>query len=154
MAHKPMNTSHVCMQNMAVCVWVQYCIYVYWAKFFHCLFIYFTCFLMLLFACLISDICTFKSPTVFFMLHIDFFFWGFPTGKCRRPKRYEINPGSGRYPGEGNGKPVQYSCLENHMNRGPLQATVPWGHEELDITERLNTIVILFSSSHTFCFSI
>ena len=27
-------------------------------------------------------------------------------------------PGSGRFPGEGNGYPLQYSCLENSMNRG------------------------------------
>ena len=27
-------------------------------------------------------------------------------------------PGSGRYPGEGNGNPLQYSCLENLMDRG------------------------------------
>ena len=27
-------------------------------------------------------------------------------------------PGSGRSPGEGNGKPCQYSCLENPMDRG------------------------------------
>ena len=27
-------------------------------------------------------------------------------------------PGSGRSPGEGNGKPLQYSCLENPMDRG------------------------------------
>ena len=27
-------------------------------------------------------------------------------------------PGSGRYPGEGNGNPLQYSCLENRMDRG------------------------------------
>ena len=27
-------------------------------------------------------------------------------------------PGSGRYPGEGNGNPLQYSCLENPMDRG------------------------------------
>ena len=26
-------------------------------------------------------------------------------------------PGSGRSPGEGNGNPLQYSCLENHMDR-------------------------------------
>ena len=30
-------------------------------------------------------------------------------------------PGSGRPPGEGNGNPLQYSCLENSMNRAP-----PW----------------------------
>ena len=33
-------------------------------------------------------------------------------------------PGSGRSPGEGNGNPLQCSCLENPMDRGALQATV------------------------------
>ena len=33
-------------------------------------------------------------------------------------------PGLGRYPGEGNGNPLQYSCLENSMDRGAWQATV------------------------------
>ena len=33
-------------------------------------------------------------------------------------------PGSGRSPGEGNGNPLQYSCLENPMDRGAWQAIV------------------------------
>ena len=33
-------------------------------------------------------------------------------------------PGSGRYPGEGNSNPLQYSCLENSMDRGSWQARV------------------------------
>ena len=33
-------------------------------------------------------------------------------------------PGLGRSPGEGNGYPLQYSCLENSMDRGAWQATV------------------------------
>ena len=33
-------------------------------------------------------------------------------------------PGSGSSPGEGNGNLLQYSCLENPMNRGPWWATV------------------------------
>ena len=33
-------------------------------------------------------------------------------------------PGSGRSPGEGNGNPLQYSCLGNPMDRGAWQATV------------------------------
>ena len=33
-------------------------------------------------------------------------------------------PGSGRSPGEGNGYPLQYSCLENPMNREAQWATV------------------------------
>ena len=32
-------------------------------------------------------------------------------------------PGSGRSHGEGNGNPLQYSCLENPMDRGAWQAT-------------------------------
>ena len=33
-------------------------------------------------------------------------------------------PGLGRSPGEGNGNPLQYSCLENPMQRGVWRATV------------------------------
>ena len=33
-------------------------------------------------------------------------------------------PGLGRSPGEGNGSPIQYSCLENPMDGGAWQATV------------------------------
>ena len=43
-------------------------------------------------------------------------------------------PGSGRSPGGGNGNPFQYSCLENFMNRGALQATAH-GVAELDMIE-------------------
>ena len=59
-------------------------------------------------------------------------------------------PGSGRSPGEGNGNPLQYSRLENSMDRGAWQATVlPWGHKESDTTEQL----ILSLSSDCFSFS-
>ena len=33
-------------------------------------------------------------------------------------------PGSGRSSGGGNGNPLQYSCLENSMDRGACQATI------------------------------
>ena len=33
-------------------------------------------------------------------------------------------PGLGRYPGEGHGNPPQYSCIQNHMDRGARRATV------------------------------
>jgi len=36
-------------------------------------------------------------------------------------------PGSGRSPGEGNGNPLQYSYLENPMDRGVWQGYSPWG---------------------------
>ena len=35
-----------------------------------------------------------------------------------------LTPGSGRFPGEGNGNPLQYSCMEISMDRGAWQATV------------------------------
>ena len=38
-------------------------------------------------------------------------------------------PGLGRSPGEGNGNPLQYSCMENSMDRGAWQATVHGGHK-------------------------
>ena len=46
-------------------------------------------------------------------------------------------PESGRSPGEGNGNPLQYSCLENSMNRRVWRATSPWGGKVLDMTEQL-----------------
>ena len=42
-------------------------------------------------------------------------------------------------PGEGNGNPLQYSCLENPMDRRAQQAIVKWGCKELDTTERSHT---------------
>ena len=44
-------------------------------------------------------------------------------------------PGSGRSPRGGHGNPLQYSCLENPMDRGAWQATVQGGHKELDMTK-------------------
>ena len=42
--------------------------------------------------------------------------------------------GSERSPGEGNGNPVQYSCLENPMDRGAWWATVHGVAKESDLT--------------------
>ena len=42
--------------------------------------------------------------------------------------------GSGRSLGEGNGNPLQYSCLENSMDRGAWWATVHGVEKELDTT--------------------
>ena len=44
-------------------------------------------------------------------------------------------PGLGRSPGEGNGNPLQYACLENPMDRGVWYVTVHGGCKESDMTE-------------------
>ena len=46
-------------------------------------------------------------------------------------------PGSGRSSAEGNGTPLQCSCLENTMDRGAWWAAVPWGCKESGTTEQL-----------------
>ena len=54
---------------------------------------------------------------------------GFPSGSVGKESACNAEdpsliPGSGRSPGEGNGNPLQYSCLENSMDRGAGQAAV------------------------------
>ena len=50
-------------------------------------------------------------------------------------------PGSGRSPGEGNGNPLQYSCLENPMDGGAWWAAV---HEVAKSWTRLSNFTFLF----------
>ena len=47
-------------------------------------------------------------------------------------------PGSGRSPGEGNGKPLQYSCLENPMDGEALVGYSPRSRKESDTIEQLH----------------
>ena len=66
---------------------------------------------------------------------------GFPGGSEVNASACNVGdpdsiPGLGRSPGEGNAYPLQYSCLENSMNRRALWATVH-GVAESDMTERL-----------------
>ena len=44
--------------------------------------------------------------------------------QCRRPKSLGLDPVSGGSPGEGNGNPLQYSCLRNPVDREAWKATV------------------------------
>ena len=59
---------------------------------------------------------------------------GFPGGASDKeptlPVQVDVRdtgsiPGSGRCPGGGSGNPLQYSCLENPVDRGAWQATIP-----------------------------
>ena len=48
-------------------------------------------------------------------------------------------PGSRRSPGGGNGNPLQYSCLENPMDKGAWWATVHWVTKSQTQLKRLST---------------
>ena len=52
----------------------------------------------------------------------------------------DLIPGLGRSPGGGHGNPHQYSYLENPHGQRRLADCSPWGHKELDMTERLSTV--------------
>ena len=74
-------------------------------------------------------------------MHV-YWFWCLPDGVLVKKKIPPANAGdagllsgSGRSPGEGNGNPLQYSCLENPMDRGAWWAIVHGGHKESDMTE-------------------
>ena len=57
-------------------------------------------------------------------------------------------PGLGRSSGEGNGKPLQYSCLENPMDRGSWRAIV---HRVAKSQTRLNEFTSAFEPWDLFC---
>ena len=57
-----------------------------------------------------------------------------PRANARDARDTGLIPGLGRSSGGGNGNPLQYSCLENPMDRGAWQAT-DHGVTELDTTE-------------------
>ena len=71
-------------------------------------------------------------------LHSGEYFWAeyksikaFPGGSDGKASVHNVGdlgsiPGSGRFPGEGNGNPLQYSCLENPIDGG---AWCPWGRK-------------------------
>ena len=69
---------------------------------------------------------------------------GFPGGSEGKASACDAGdqgsiPGLGRSPGEGNGNPLQYSCLEDPMDRGAWWATVHRVIKESDTTEQLHT---------------
>ena len=66
-------------------------------------------------------------------MSIDIPYWGFSCGSDGKESAFNArdpswNPGFGRSPGEGNGNPLWFSCLENSMDR-------PWALEESGTTE-------------------
>ena len=58
-----------------------------------------------------------------------------PPGSAGDPGNTGSIPGSGKSPGEGNSDPLQYSCLENPMDRGAWRTTI---HEVAKESRRLS----------------
>ena len=72
---------------------------------------------------------------------------GFSAGSDGKESAYNAgDPGSGRSHGEGNGNPLQYSCLENPIDRGGWYIIVYGVAKESDTTERLTLMVASFDS--------
>ena len=70
-----------------------------------------------------------KSKTIMIFETTLIELWGFPGGSDSKESDCNVGnlgsvPGLGRSPGEENGNPLQYSCLENPMDRGAWWATV------------------------------
>jgi len=66
---------------------------------------------------------------------------GFPIGSDDKESACNVGdqvwvPGSVSFPGEGNGYPLQCSCLEKSINRGPQWATVQGRSQRVDVTEQ------------------
>ena len=60
----------------------------------------------------------------------------FPGGSHGKASVYNVGdlgliPGSGRFPGEGNGNPLQYSCLDNPMDRGAWYRLLSMGSQRV-----------------------
>jgi len=68
---------------------------------------------------------------------------GFPVGLDGKASAHsagnrDLIPGSGRSSGEGNGNPLQYSCLEKSHGWRNLVSYSPWGCRVSDLTEELH----------------
>ena len=68
----------------------------------------------------------------------------FPGGSDSKESAFNAGdqgliPESGRSPGEGNGNPLQYYCLENSMDRGAWRATVHWVAKSWTQQKQLST---------------
>ena len=79
--------------------------------------------------------------------NVDTVIEDFPGGSDSKASAYNAGdlgliPGLGRFPGEGNGYPFQYSCLENPMDGGTWCRLPSMGHKESGMTERLHFTVI------------
>ena len=79
---------------------------------------------------------------------------GFPSGTSGKEHARDLRdmgsiPGSGRCPGGGHGNPLQYSCLENSMDRGAWWATVHSAVKSQAQLKRLRTFTRVLLGPHS-----
>ena len=85
---------------------------------------------IIIFSCSLISLSSVFSENLLRTIKDYIFFWlGFPGGSEYKASACNAGdlgliPGWGRSPGEGNGNPLQYSCLENPVDRGTWQATI------------------------------
>ena len=75
-----------------------------------------------------------------------------PACKCRRHRDMGSIPATGRSPGGGNGNTLQYSCLENPMDRGAWQATVHRVAKSQTRLKRLSMHMCTFICIHIYIY--
>ena len=79
---------------------------------------------------------------IYIYMYVNVYILGFPGGASgkepacqrRRCKRFGFDPWVGKMPGGWHGNPLQYSCLENPMDKGAWQATVCWVSKSQTLT--------------------
>ena len=77
--------------------------------------------------------------------------WGFPGSSVGKEspcnaRDLGLIPRFGRSPGGGHVNALQYSCLENSHGQRSLTVYSPWGHKELDMTDKAHTDFKLYYS--------
>ena len=101
--------------------------------------------------CLLRSFTHLKIICLFIIELSEFFIFSRYKSLTKNDQEFACNagdpgliPDSGRFPGEGSGNPLQYSCLENSMDRGAWWAS-PWGQKKPDTTEWLTLSLSLAS---------
>ena len=88
-----------------------------------------------------------RSPGKGYATHASIL--GLPGGSTGKESARNVGdlgliPGLGRDRGRGHSDPLQYSCLENPHRQRSLEGYNPWGHKELDMTERFFSFIFKF----------
>ena len=104
----------------------------------------------------LRTIWAFTSPSPQFPVSLHLGAWhipGFPGGSDGKVTVCNMEdpgliPVSGRSPGEGNGNPLQYPCLEKSYGQRSLVGYSPWSCKESNTTEWLHSLAFITAQQH------